>query len=108
MAKAKANAAQAIPEMIEIASNGIFEENRKSKIAAILSEKAFTLSVPQYIGIHKRLFAGIYSHAGNIRDFVTVQNLRFFSLRKPHSWEIRFAKNGAYAYAAFRIRPTTA
>ena len=31
VAKAKANAAQAIPEMIEIASNGIFEENRKSK-----------------------------------------------------------------------------
>ena len=30
-AKAKANAAQAIPEMIEIASNGIFEENRKPK-----------------------------------------------------------------------------
>ena len=31
VAKAKANATQAIPEMIEIASNGIFEENRKSK-----------------------------------------------------------------------------
>lgn len=30
-AKAKANAAQAIPEMIEIASNGIFEDNRKPK-----------------------------------------------------------------------------
>jgi len=30
-AKAKANAAQAIPKMIEIATNGIFEENRKSK-----------------------------------------------------------------------------
>ena len=30
-AKAKANAAQAIPEMIEIASNGVFEENRKAK-----------------------------------------------------------------------------
>ena len=30
-AKAKANAAQAIPEMIEIATNGIFEENRKAK-----------------------------------------------------------------------------
>ena len=30
-AKAKANAAQAIPEMIEIATNGIYEENRKSK-----------------------------------------------------------------------------
>ena len=30
-AKAKANAAQAIPEMVEIATNGVFEENRKSK-----------------------------------------------------------------------------
>ena len=30
-AKAKANAAQAIPEMIEIATNRIFEENRKEK-----------------------------------------------------------------------------
>ncbi len=30
-AKAKANAAQAIPEMIEIASNGVFEKNRKTK-----------------------------------------------------------------------------
>ena len=30
-AKAKANAAQAIPEMIEIATNGVFEKNRKAK-----------------------------------------------------------------------------
>ena len=30
-AKAKANAAQGIPEMIEIASNGVFEKNRKTK-----------------------------------------------------------------------------
>ncbi len=30
-AKAKANAAQGIPEMIEIATNGVFEENRKKK-----------------------------------------------------------------------------
>ncbi len=30
-AKAKANAAQVIPEMIEMATNGIFEENHKSK-----------------------------------------------------------------------------
>ena len=28
---AKANAAQAIPEMIEIATNGVFEDNRKAK-----------------------------------------------------------------------------
>ena len=30
-AKAKANAVQVLPEMIEIASNGIFEDNRKEK-----------------------------------------------------------------------------
>ena len=30
-AKAKANAAQGIPEMIEIATNGVFEANRKAK-----------------------------------------------------------------------------
>jgi len=31
VAKAKANAAQGLPEMIEIATNGVFEENRKMK-----------------------------------------------------------------------------
>ena len=40
-----------------------------ARIAAILSESAFTFSVPQYVGIHKRLFEGIYSHAGKIRDY---------------------------------------
>lgn len=40
-----------------------------ARIAAILSEKAFSFSVPQYIGIHKRLFEGIYSHAGKVRDY---------------------------------------
>lgn len=40
-----------------------------ARIAAILSESAFTFSVPQYIGIHRRLFEGIYTHAGKIRDY---------------------------------------
>ena len=40
-----------------------------ARIAAILSEKAFTFSVPQYISIHRRLFSGIFSHAGKIRDY---------------------------------------
>ena len=40
-----------------------------SRIASLLSDKAFTLSVPQYIGIHRRLFEGIYSHAGKVRDY---------------------------------------
>ena len=40
-----------------------------ARIAVILSEKAFTFSVPQYIGIHRRLFQGIYPHAGKVRDY---------------------------------------
>jgi len=40
-----------------------------ARIAMILSEKAFTFSVPQYTGIHRRLFEGIYPHAGKIRDY---------------------------------------
>ena len=40
-----------------------------ARIATILSEKAFTFSVPQFISIHKRLFTGIFSHAGKIRDY---------------------------------------
>ena len=39
------------------------------RIKLILSEKAFTFSVPQYIGIHKRLFEGVYPHAGKLRDY---------------------------------------
>ena len=38
------------------------------RIASILSEKAFTFSPSEYIGIHKKLFLGIYKHAGKIRD----------------------------------------
>lgn len=39
------------------------------RIAKILSEKAFTFSPAEYIIIHKRLFEGIYPHAGKIRDY---------------------------------------
>ena len=39
------------------------------RIAQILSEKAFIFSATQYLSFHKRLFEGIYSHAGTIRDY---------------------------------------
>ncbi|MBQ6999038.1 MAG: Fic family protein [Clostridia bacterium] len=39
------------------------------RIASILSEKSFTFSPSEYIGIHKKLFFGIYKHAGKIRDY---------------------------------------
>lgn len=39
------------------------------RIAEILSDSSFTFSPAQYISIHRRLFQGIYSHAGKIRDY---------------------------------------
>ena len=40
-----------------------------SRIAEILSETAFSFSPNEYISIHRKLFQGIYSHAGKIRDY---------------------------------------
>ena len=37
-----------------------------SRIAEILSETAFTFSPNEYIAIHRKLFQGIYKHAGKI------------------------------------------
>ena len=40
-----------------------------SRIAEILSETAFSFSPNAYISIHRKLFQGIYKHAGKIRDY---------------------------------------
>lgn len=40
-----------------------------ARIAALLSEKAFSFTPNEYLAIHRKLFAGIYSHAGSVRDF---------------------------------------
>ena len=45
-----------------------------TRIAAVLAEKAFTFSPTQYLSIHQRLFEGIYSHAGRIRDYNITKN----------------------------------
>ena len=39
------------------------------RIAEILGEKTFTFSPVEYLTIHRRLFHGIYKHAGKIRDY---------------------------------------
>ena len=63
--------------------NTYYEENPKAdtddrteeadkvavRIAKILSEKAFSFTPNEYISIHKKLFAGIYGHAGKLRDY---------------------------------------
>ena len=40
-----------------------------ARIAAILSERAFSFTPNEYLSIHRKLFTGIYSHAGRIRDY---------------------------------------
>ncbi|MCI7130140.1 MAG: cell filamentation protein, partial [Lachnospiraceae bacterium] len=39
------------------------------RIAKLLSERAFSFTPNEYISIHKKLFLGIYGHAGKIRDY---------------------------------------
>lgn len=40
-----------------------------ARIAALLSERAFSFTPNEYLSIHRKLFAGIYLHAGSIRDY---------------------------------------
>ena len=63
--------------------NSYYEENPKSddkdrteeadkvalRIAKILSEQAFSFTPNEYLSIHKKLFIGIYNHAGKMRDY---------------------------------------
>ena len=39
------------------------------RISEILLEKAFSFTPSEYLSIHRQLFADIYPHAGNIRDY---------------------------------------
>lgn len=40
-----------------------------ARIAEILSENTFSFSPVEYISIHRRLFEGVFGHAGRIRDY---------------------------------------
>jgi len=40
-----------------------------SRVSQILAEQTFSFSPAEYITIHRRLFEGLYNHAGKIRDY---------------------------------------
>lgn len=40
-----------------------------NRIAQIISDDSFTFTVGQLVSIHKRLFEGIFTHAGKLRDY---------------------------------------
>ncbi|MBR0093178.1 MAG: hypothetical protein IJP92_15940, partial [Lachnospiraceae bacterium] len=73
-------------------------------IAEILSDRSFTFSPAQYISIHRRLFQGVFSHAGKLRDYNITKNVTNDVFAK-HAWYFRNSlvranyqnvKNGVY------------
>lgn len=40
-----------------------------ARIAALLSERSFSFAPTEYLAIHRKLFTGIYPHAGRMRDY---------------------------------------
>ena len=77
------------------------------RIAQIISEISFVFSPIELITIHKRLFEGIYSHAGRIRDYNiskqewvldgdTVTYGNAYSLRETLDYDLNLEKNFNY------------
>ena len=89
-AKAKANAAQAIPEMIEIATNGIFGENRKAKHERNAKNGWYRYDT--------RFALPVYGDAGNVERYNIFQGRLL----------IRHASNGKkYLYDVLEIKKET-
>ena len=77
------------------------------RIAQIISENSFVFSPVELMSIHKRLFEGIYSHAGRIRDYNitkdewvldgdTVTYGNAFNLRETLEYDFGVEKNFNY------------
>lgn len=54
-------------EVSLITKDAVVKRIRKAKAEVV--EKAFSFTPNEYISIHKKLFAGIYGHAGKLRDY---------------------------------------
>ena len=78
------------------------------RIAGILAEPTFSFSPAELVSIHRRLFEGIYKHAGTIRDYNitknewvlrgdTVQYASFFRLVETMSYDFSEEKKFSYA-----------
>ena len=78
------------------------------RIAGILAEPTFSFSPAELLSIHRRLFEGIYKHAGTIRDYNitknewvlrgdTVQYASFFRLVETMSYDFSEEKKFSYA-----------
>ena len=62
-----------------------------ARIAKLLGEKAFQFSPAEWLTIHRRLFEGVFPHAGQIRKynivpFIIEDNLKIFYYRGLKEW----------------------
>jgi len=86
-----------------------------ARVSQILAEQAFSFSPAEYITIHRRLFEGLYSHAGKIRDYnisksewvlngETVFYASAQSIRDTLDYD--FAQEKKFSYKGLSIRET--
>lgn len=57
------------------------------RIASLLTEKAFSFNPKEYVAIHRKLFTGIYPHAGQLRDYNITKKRMGIGRRFCHLWK---------------------
>ena len=78
-----------------------------ANIARILSSQTFALTTNGYISLHRRIFDGVFPHAGEIRDYDiskrewvlngdSVNYLNWEDLRRALDWDISQEKSFSY------------
>jgi fido (protein-threonine AMPylation protein) len=86
-----------------------------ARITAILTEKTFSFTPVEYLSIHRRLFDGIYSFAGKIRDYnitkdewalhgATVYYTSAQSIKETMDYD--FAQEKAFSYKGLTMPQT--
>lgn len=83
-----------------------------SRIAEILFETAFSFTPNEYIAIHRRLFHGIYKHAGKIRNYNITKKewvlddiIHHLAVFVSRLWQIHiFAEGNTRTTAVFFIK----
>ena len=78
-----------------------------ANISKILSSETLDFSTKGYIALHRRIFEGVFKHAGQVRDYDitkkewvlnydTVHYLNWEDLRRALDWDIEQEKNFSY------------
>ncbi len=78
-----------------------------ANIAKILASKTFAFNTNGYVSLHRRIFEGVFKHAGEIRQYdiskkewvlegASVNYLNWEDLRRALDWDIEQEKNFSY------------